>query len=101
MVLRAVHFFEPYSFHTPCLTPQKHLRQRRLKPQRRQNSPKARWSATPVRRLSCFSHTRLSGDQPTAIAQLVEGVNDGEVFQTLLGSPTAHREAETAKAHRG
>jgi excinuclease ABC subunit B len=26
-----------------------------------------------------------AGDQPTAIAKLVEGVNDGEVFQTLLG----------------
>jgi excinuclease ABC subunit B len=26
-----------------------------------------------------------AGDQPTAIAQLVEGVRDGEVFQTLLG----------------
>jgi excinuclease ABC subunit B len=26
-----------------------------------------------------------SGDQPEAIRQLVEGVNDGEVFQTLLG----------------
>jgi excinuclease ABC subunit B len=26
-----------------------------------------------------------AGDQPTAIAQLVEGVKDGEVFQTLLG----------------
>ncbi|MBN9409152.1 MAG: excinuclease ABC subunit UvrB [Burkholderiales bacterium] len=26
-----------------------------------------------------------SGDQPKAIEQLVEGVNDGEVFQTLLG----------------
>jgi len=26
-----------------------------------------------------------AGDQPAAIAQLVEGVNDGEVFQTLLG----------------
>jgi excinuclease ABC subunit B len=26
-----------------------------------------------------------AGDQPTAIQQLVEGVNDGEVFQTLLG----------------
>ncbi len=25
------------------------------------------------------------GDQPTAIAQLVEGIQDGEVFQTLLG----------------
>ncbi len=26
-----------------------------------------------------------AGDQSTAIAQLVEGINDGEVFQTLLG----------------
>src|SRR3989339_1970951 len=26
-----------------------------------------------------------AGDQPEAIKQLVEGVNDGEVFQTLLG----------------
>ncbi|QDL56731.1 excinuclease ABC subunit UvrB [Rhodoferax aquaticus] len=26
-----------------------------------------------------------AGDQPTAIEMLVEGVNDGEVFQTLLG----------------
>lgn len=26
-----------------------------------------------------------AGDQPTAIEKLVEGVNDGEVFQTLLG----------------
>jgi len=26
-----------------------------------------------------------AGDQPQAIDQLVEGVNDGEVFQTLLG----------------
>jgi excinuclease ABC subunit B len=26
-----------------------------------------------------------AGDQPTAIAELVEGLNDGEMFQTLLG----------------
>ena len=26
-----------------------------------------------------------AGDQPAAIAKLVEGVQDGEVFQTLLG----------------
>src|SRR5574341_2133735 len=26
-----------------------------------------------------------AGDQPTPIEQLVEGVNDGEVYQTLLG----------------
>ena len=26
-----------------------------------------------------------AGDQPTAIGELVEGVRDGEVYQTLLG----------------
>jgi len=31
------------------------------------------------------SHYQPAGDQPTAIAQLVEGVDDGEAFQTLLG----------------
>ncbi len=32
-----------------------------------------------------FQPYQPAGDQPTAIAQLIEGVNDGEVFQTLLG----------------
>ena len=32
-----------------------------------------------------FMPYQPAGDQPTAIAKLVEGVNDGEVFQTLLG----------------
>ena len=27
-----------------------------------------------------------SGDQPEAIAQLVQGIRDGEAFQTLLGA---------------
>ncbi len=35
--------------------------------------------------MSCFSPIRLRATSPTAIDQLVEGVNDGEVFQTLLG----------------
>jgi excinuclease ABC subunit B len=26
-----------------------------------------------------------NGDQPTAIAELVEGIQDGEAYQTLLG----------------
>ena len=26
-----------------------------------------------------------TGDQPSAIQQLIEGLNDGEGFQTLLG----------------
>ncbi len=32
-----------------------------------------------------FEPFQPAGDQPTAIAQLVEGVNDGLAFQTLLG----------------
>lgn len=32
-----------------------------------------------------FQPYPAAGDQPTAIAQLVEGVRDGEAFQTLLG----------------
>ena len=32
-----------------------------------------------------FKPYEAAGDQPQAIAKLVEGVNDGEVFQTLLG----------------
>jgi excinuclease ABC subunit B len=32
-----------------------------------------------------FMPYQPAGDQPTAIAQLVEGVENGEVFQTLLG----------------
>ncbi|MDD4914187.1 MAG: excinuclease ABC subunit UvrB [Methylococcales bacterium] len=31
------------------------------------------------------SHYQPAGDQPAAIRQLVEGINDGEVHQTLLG----------------
>lgn len=31
------------------------------------------------------SHYQPSGDQPTAIQQLVEGINNGEQFHTLLG----------------
>ncbi len=34
---------------------------------------------------SLFQPYPPAGDQPTAIAQLVEGVENGEVFQTLLG----------------
>ncbi len=32
-----------------------------------------------------YSRFQPAGDQPTAIEQLVEGLNDGEVHQTLLG----------------
>ena len=39
-----------------------------------EGSPFQLWPAFPA-----------GGDQPTAIAQLVEGLNDGLSFQTLLG----------------
>ena len=53
-------------------------------------------STAPAQRAGQFVHFENSpfalfqpyppaGDQPTAIAQLVEGVRDGEAFQTLLG----------------
>jgi hypothetical protein len=32
-----------------------------------------------------FQPYQPAGDQPTAINELVDGINDGEVFQTLLG----------------
>src|SRR3989339_983255 len=41
-----------------------------------------RYPASPF---ELYQPYRPAGDQPEAINQLVEGVNDGEVFQTLLG----------------
>jgi excinuclease ABC subunit B len=44
-------------------------------------------SPHPSREKKFILHSRYqpAGDQPTAIAQLVEGLNDGELHQTLLG----------------
>lgn len=38
-----------------------------------------------AKRFELVSHYQPAGDQPTAIAELVEGLEDGEAFQTLLG----------------
>ena len=47
--------------------------------------PKGMMVSYPGSPFELFQPYPPAGDQPTAIAQLVEGVNDGEVFQTLLG----------------
>ena len=38
-----------------------------------------------MKNLELFSDYTPSGDQPTAIAKLLEGINDGLAHQTLLG----------------
>ena len=48
-------------------------------------APKGTMVSYPGSPFQLFQPYPPAGDQPTAIAQLVEGVNDGEVFQTLLG----------------
>ncbi len=48
-------------------------------------SPQGSFVSFPGSPFELFMPYQPAGDQPTAIAELVEGVNDGEVFQTLLG----------------
>ena len=44
-----------------------------------------RWQAYPGSPFELFQPYPPAGDQPQAISQLVEGMQDGEMFQTLLG----------------
>ena len=48
-------------------------------------TPEGQFVSYPDSPFELFQPYPPAGDQPTAIAQLVEGVQDGEVFQTLLG----------------
>ena len=48
-------------------------------------SPAGQFVSFPDSPFQLFQPYPPAGDQPTAIAQLVEGVQDGEAFQTLLG----------------
>jgi len=43
------------------------------------------WLTFPGSPFELFQPYPPAGDQPQAIAQLVEGMRDGEIFQTLLG----------------
>jgi excinuclease ABC subunit B len=47
--------------------------------------PKGEFVSFPDSPFELFMPYPPAGDQPEAIRQLVEGLNDGEVFQTLLG----------------
>jgi excinuclease ABC subunit B len=49
------------------------------------SAPEGQFVSFPGSPFELFQPYPPAGDQPTAIAQLVEGVQDGEVFQTLLG----------------
>lgn len=49
------------------------------------DAPKGEFISYPGSPFQLFQPYPPAGDQPTAIEQLVEGVNDGEVYQTLLG----------------
>jgi excinuclease ABC subunit B len=48
-------------------------------------TPKGTFATFPNSPFELFQPYLPAGDQPQAIEKLVEGVNDGEVFQTLLG----------------
>ncbi len=48
-------------------------------------TPEGEFASFPGSPFELFMPYPPAGDQPAAIAQLVEGVTDGEVFQTLLG----------------
>ena len=48
-------------------------------------APAGEWKAYPGSPFELFQPYPPAGDQPAAIAKLVEGMHDGEIFQTLLG----------------
>ncbi|MDP3252148.1 MAG: excinuclease ABC subunit UvrB [Hydrogenophaga sp.] len=50
-----------------------------------ESPPEGEFLKFPGSPFELFLPYQPAGDQPEAIRQLVEGVNDGEVFQTLLG----------------
>ncbi len=49
------------------------------------NHKEGTWLTFPGSPFELFQPYQPAGDQPQAIAQLVEGIQDGEMFQTLLG----------------
>ena len=50
-----------------------------------EDAKQGEWKTYPGSPFELFQPYPPAGDQPAAIASLVEGVQDGEVFQTLLG----------------
>ena len=49
------------------------------------NPAQGEWKTYPGSAFELFQTYPPAGDQPVAISQLVEGMRDGEMFQTLLG----------------
>ena len=49
------------------------------------NPAQGEWKTYPGSAFELFQPSPPAGDQPVAISQLVEGMRDGEMFQTLLG----------------
>ena len=49
------------------------------------NPAQGEWKTYPGSAFELFQPYPPAGDQPVAISQLVEGMRDGEMFQTLLG----------------
>ena len=49
------------------------------------NPAQGEWKTYPGSAFELFQPYPPAGDQPAAISQLVEGMRDGEMFQTLLG----------------
>ena len=56
-----------------------------VEPQEPANGPEGEFVGFDGSPFELFQPYPPAGDQPTAINKLVEGINDGEVFQTLLG----------------
>jgi len=53
--------------------------------QKNPENKEGKWLTYPGSPFELFQPYPPAGDQPHAIAQLVEGMHDGEMFQTLLG----------------
>jgi len=85
MVLRAVHFFRAIQFSHTMSDTTETLAPASPEATAAPEQPKGTMVSYPGSPFELFQPYPPAGDQPTAIAQLVEGVNDGEVFQTLLG----------------
>ena len=85
MVLRAVHFFRAIQFSHTMSDTTETLAPASPEATEAPEQPKGTMVSYPGSPFELFQPYPPAGDQPAAIAQLVEGVNDGEVFQTLLG----------------
>lgn len=85
MVFRTVRFFRAIQFSHTMSDTTETLAPASPEATAAPEQPKGTMVSYPGSPFELFQPYPPAGDQPAAIAQLVEGVNDGEVFQTLLG----------------